>query len=183
VRRRYTRHAIVDSYLVDRRAYIGSKSKVGFGSKISGDTIVKSYTYIGRNCNVTRSLIGFYTSIGNNAQIGVGEHDMSDVSTSRHLSKQSYQSLTIKDCIIGDNVWIGVNVVVLRGVTVGVGSIVAAGAVVTKSVPPYAIVGGVPARLIRMRYKDNEIDSFLKIDWAALPEVVSQSVLKARDEE
>lgn len=54
--------------------------------------------------------------------------------------------------IIEDDVWIGTRAIVLHGVTIGRGAVVAAGSVVTKSVPPYAIVGGVPARLIRFRW-------------------------------
>lgn len=56
----------------------------------------------------------------------------------------------------GDN-WIGANSIVLKGVTIGEGSIIAAGSVVTKDVPPYSIVGGVPARVIKMRFNDEEI--------------------------
>ena len=57
--------------------------------------------------------------------------------------------------VIGNDVWIGDRVIILPGVHVGDGSILAAGAVVTKDVPPYAIVGGVPAKLIRMRKNDD----------------------------
>ena len=62
-----------------------------------------------------------------------------------------------RDIIIeGDN-WVGANVTILRGVTIGEGAVVAAGAVVTKDVPPYSIVGGVPAKVIKMRFTDEEI--------------------------
>lgn len=62
-----------------------------------------------------------------------------------------------KDVVFeGDN-WIGMNVTILKGVTIGKGSIVAAGAVVTKSTPPYSIVGGIPAKVLKMRFSDNEI--------------------------
>ena len=56
----------------------------------------------------------------------------------------------------GDN-WVGANVTILRGVTIGEGSVIAAGAVVTKDVPPYSIVGGVPAKVIKMRFTDEEL--------------------------
>lgn len=62
----------------------------------------------------------------------------------------------------GDN-WIGANVTILRGVTIGEGSVVAAGAVVTKDVPPYSIVGGVPAKVIKMRFTEEEIVEHKKI--------------------
>ena len=62
-----------------------------------------------------------------------------------------------RDVVIGDDVWIGVRAIILNGVTIGRGAVVAAGAVVTKDVPPYAIVGGVPARLIRYRWDPQTI--------------------------
>lgn len=60
--------------------------------------------------------------------------------------------------VIEDDVWCGANVIILKGVTIGHGSVVAAGAVVTKSFPPYSIIGGVPAKLIRMRFTPEQIE-------------------------
>ena len=62
-----------------------------------------------------------------------------------------------QDIIIKDDVWIGSNAIILKGVTIGQGSIIAAGAVVTKSFPPYSIIGGNPAKLLRSRFNENEI--------------------------
>ena len=74
------------------------------------------------------------------------------------------------DIVIGNDVWIGYDAVVLAGVTVGDGAIIAARAVVTKDVPPYTIVGGVPARPIRKRFSDSEIDQLLELKWWDWPE-------------
>jgi len=71
---------------------------------------------------------------------------------------------------IGNDVWIGQGVILLAGVTVGDGAIVASGGVVTDSVPPYAIVGGIPARLIRYRFLQDEIDFLLAFRWWEKPE-------------
>lgn len=64
--------------------------------------------------------------------------------------------------VIEDDVWCGANVTILKGVTIGRGSVVAAGAVVTKSFPPYSIIGGVPARLLKMRFTPEEIEEHEK---------------------
>lgn len=66
---------------------------------------------------------------------------------------------------IGNDVWIGANVVILQGVHIGDGAIIAAGAVVTKDVDDYAIVGGVPAKLIRYRFSERQIKAFKEIQW------------------
>lgn len=60
--------------------------------------------------------------------------------------------------VIEDDVWIGANVTILKGVTIGRGSVVAAGAVVTKSCPPYSIIGGVPAKVLKMRFAPENIE-------------------------
>ena len=69
------------------------------------------------------------------------------------------------DIIIGNDVWIGYEAVILSGVTIGDGAIIGTRAVVTKDVPPYTIVGGVPAKTIRKRFSDNDIDTLLKMKW------------------
>lgn len=68
-------------------------------------------------------------------------------------------------CVIGNDVWIGWNAVLMPGIEVGDGAIIAAGAVVTHDVPPYAVVGGVPAKIIKMRFSGTEIEKLLKIKW------------------
>ena len=72
----------------------------------------------------------------------------------------SKEKLTENDApvIIEDDVWTGANVTILKGVTIGRGSVIAAGAVVTKSFPPYSIIGGVPAKLLKMRFTPDEIE-------------------------
>lgn len=65
--------------------------------------------------------------------------------------------------VIEDDVWCGANVTILKGVTIGRGSVVAAGAVVTRSFPPYSIIGGVPAKLIKMRFSEEEVRKHEKL--------------------
>ena len=74
------------------------------------------------------------------------------------------------DIVIGNDVWIGYEAVILAGVTIGDGAVIGARAVVAKDVPPYTIVGGVPAKPIRKRFSQETIDSLLKIKWWNWPE-------------
>ena len=69
------------------------------------------------------------------------------------------------DIVVGNDVWIGYEAVILSGVTIGDGAVIGARAVVTKDVPPYAIVGGVPARLIRRRFDEETIQKLLRLQW------------------
>lgn len=69
------------------------------------------------------------------------------------------------DIVIGNDVWIGYEAVIMAGVTIGDGAIIGTGAVVTKDIPPYTIVGGIPVKPIRKRFKQETIDILLKIKW------------------
>ena len=71
--------------------------------------------------------------------------------------------------VIKNDVWIGSHVLLLEGITIGDGAIIAAGAVVTKDVPPYSIVGGVPAKIIKKRFDDDTIRQLLELDWWSKP--------------
>jgi acetyltransferase-like isoleucine patch superfamily enzyme len=67
--------------------------------------------------------------------------------------------------IVGDDVWIGMNVIILSGVKIGRGAIIAAGSIVTKDIPPYAVVGGNPAKIIKYRFDEDKINYLMKIDF------------------
>jgi len=105
-------------------------------------------------------------SVAYGVRIGLPEHPVNMVSTSPKIYR-NIKSKDIKDVyfppIIGNDVWIGANAIILQGVTIGDGAVIAAGAVVTKDVPPYAIVGGVPAKVIKYRFSDDVILKLLEI--------------------
>lgn len=91
------------------------------------------------------------------------------------------------DTVIGNDVWLGHESVVMPGVTIGDGSIIGARSVVTKDVPPYSIVGGNPAKIIRKRFPDAVIDKLLSIQWwdwdyatitAHIPEIIGADIEK-----
>lgn len=117
--------------------------------------------------------IGAFCSIGSGGKIGGVQHPQNYISTHPFLYN-SNRGFIPKDLIldipnrapiIEDDVWIGENVVMLNNVIVGKGAIVGAGAVVTKNVPPYSVVAGVPAKILKYRFSEEEIDSLLMIDW------------------
>lgn len=83
------------------------------------------------------------------------------------------------DIVIGNDVWIGYEAVIISGVTIGDGAIVGTRAVVTKDVPPYAIVGGVPAKIIRKRFDDKTISTLLRLQWWNWPPEKIKRNLKA----
>jgi acetyltransferase-like isoleucine patch superfamily enzyme len=125
---------------------------------------------------IARLIIGNYVSIAPNVQFLLGgNHQMTTISTFPY-----YEILTNtvqnkkrggKGSInIEDDVWLGMNVIILSGVTVSKGAVVAAGSVVTRDVPPYAIVGGVPARIIKYRFSEDIINELMKVDISSYPE-------------
>ena len=84
------------------------------------------------------------------------------------LHSESSESFGKGDIIVDDDVWIGYGATILSGVHIGQGAVVAAGAVVTRDVPPYAIVGGVPAKVIKYRFEPAMVEELLKVDYSKL---------------
>lgn len=136
-------------------------------------------TYFNRDVHAGGATIGSFCSIGPETVIGgLGSHPVDRLSThpafySPHLragqtfvDSGSFDELPITE--IGSDVWIGARAIILDGVKVGHGAIVAAGALVNKDVPPYAIVGGVPAKVIKFRFEKQMIEKLLDWKWWSL---------------
>ena len=119
-----------------------------------------------------RVVIGNYCSIGPECVFMTGgEHRYDGLSTYPFRTKLGLcvnESGTHGPIVLEDDVWLGFRATVMSGVTIGKGAVVAAGAVVTKDVPPYAIVGGVPAKIIKYRFPEAVIAEVKKMDFGAL---------------
>lgn len=159
---------------------------------------IGKYTYFGANFSVVNSdsVIGKYCSFGANVQIGTNHHDMLLLTTSPivniRIKGQTINELKdfpaiqnqdfitfqqnkpisdkLKPVYIGNDVWVGNNVIIMGGVTVGDGAIVGAGALVTHDVPPYGVVAGVPAKIIKYRFDTKIIKELLNLKWWNRPE-------------
>jgi acetyltransferase-like isoleucine patch superfamily enzyme len=154
--------------------------KIGIYNTIYDEVIINNselddYVYIASNSNISNCKIGKFCSIGPNVKVGFAIHPINFLSTfPAFFSTKKQCQITFSDLdyfeehssnSIGNDVWIGANSVILGNIKIGDGAIIAAGSVVTKDVLPYSIVGGVPAKIIKMRFNENKIDELLKLKW------------------
>jgi acetyltransferase-like isoleucine patch superfamily enzyme len=143
-------------------------------------------SYCGEYCDFVSCKVGKWTSIGSFVRICSGSHPTKDF-VSMHPSfysvyagvykKYAHKQLFFNEhkyaagggnnfrVIIGNDVWIGNGVWIMEGITVGDGAVVASGAVVTKDIPPYSIASGVPAKVKRYRFSEEDIDFLLQLKW------------------
>lgn len=146
-----------------------------------GHNEIGAYSYIGRNSQIRYTQIGRFCSIGSNVTIGAVEHPQDWLSThifafnsygpfkgdkrfTKIVAPNTYKN-NGKSVIINNDVWIGDGAFIKSGVSIGNGAIIAAHAVVTKDVPEFAIVAGVPATIIRYRYSEKIIEKINQIMW------------------
>ena len=155
--------------LIDQNCHLNNV-QIGYG------------TYLSNNCSFSNTSIGRFCSIAGGVLLVVGNHPTSNfVSTHpaffsarkqsgfSFVSDNKYEEIKYntegKLLTIGNDVWIGCNALILSGISIGDGAVIAAGAVVTRDVPPYAIVGGVPAKVKKYRFSDSQIAQLRKISW------------------
>lgn len=142
------------------------------------------YSYVSQFSIVKNSKIGRFSSISWGCSIGPEDHDFNRLTSSSVLT--STKTFTLfehkfynpfeRECLIGNDCWIGCNSTVLRGVNIPDGCVVGAHSLVTKSPPPYSIVVGAPARVLKMRFEQNIVDLLLQIKWWNCSDLIIKSL-------
>lgn len=154
---------IYNDFVNDPRQF--EKNNVLYQYPINGDRLV-----IGKFCSIACG-VKFLFNSANHTQSSLSTYPFpifyEEWGLDRGHVTQAWDNKG--DIVIGNDVWIGYEAVVLAGVTVGDGAIIGARALVTKDVPPYTIVGGVPARIIRRRFPEDTIAKLLKLQWWEWP--------------
>jgi acetyltransferase-like isoleucine patch superfamily enzyme len=173
-----------------RESRIAKTSKVEAGSEITRSTM-GPHSFCGYNCVIINTDIGSYCSIANSVAIGLSEHPLSWISTSPvfYEGKDSVKTKYAENTrvrplrtTIQNDVWIGERSMIRQGVTIGNGAVVGMNSVVTRDVPPFAIVAGSPARIIRKRFADDLIEKInLSAWWSRSPEVLRELGSSATD--
>jgi len=150
---------------------------IGGRCSISKDFIAGEHSYVGNKSYIYPGVsIGRYTMLGQNVQILGSDHIYNIPGTPAIFSGRP----NLKETIIGRDVWIGANSIILSGVNIGDGAIVAAGSIVTKDVPPFFIVGGVPAKTIKKRFNSSiEEKTHLNMLYGELLKKVRNKPIKA----
>lgn len=146
-------------FLISTKGQIISKGKESYHN---GNFIVKGAGGILE--------IGSYCAIGSDVKVILSNHDVSQVCMQYTFYRKNFDiNLTQKSelltTVIENDVWVGDNVMIMPGVQIGTGAVLGAGAIVTKNVEPYSIVGGNPAKLIRKRFSEERISELLASKW------------------
>jgi len=162
----------------DARCNLTEYNRLHAGAVIINSTLGR-FTYVSR-ARVANTTLGAFCSVGPEAMVGgLGRHPTTWISahpafystlgqvTHSFVTENLFDELPRVE--IGNDVWIGARAIVLDGTKVGDGAIIAAGAVVAGNVAPYAIVGGVPARVIRTRFEQEQIDALVQLRWWEWP--------------
>lgn len=169
--------------IVDRKSIFEGLNRIYNNTKIISSYVGEG-TYIANNSTIKFTSIGKYCAIGDNVRTYLGNHP-SSMFVSIHpafysIEKQAGFTFSketifeeIKYCDnekkyvvkIGNDVWIGNNVVIMDGITIGDGAIIATGSIVTKNVEPYAVIGGIPGKVIKYRFNNEEVEFLLKYCW------------------
>ena len=180
----FSRKKLTHKY-VSWTAYWDARTKFSRTSALSKhvrcyNVVLGNYSSIRNGSRAMNATIGNYSVISKDCEIGLGTHPTNYLNCHSIFYKNSPWGFhpewvkpvgpLVRRIHIGNDVWIGSRSIVMDGVHIGDGAIVAAGSVVTKDVPPYAVVGGAPARLIKYRFPQEVIDRLEEVQWWNLPD-------------
>jgi acetyltransferase-like isoleucine patch superfamily enzyme len=159
---------------IDSSSLLGKYNVIFKNVSIINSTI-GDHTFVQHDSSIHHADVGKFCSIAPGVVVGLGQHPVRYVSTHPSfysISQPIAKAYADKDyfepfkrTLIGHDVWIGQNALITDGVTVGTGAVVAAGSVVTRDIPDYAIVGGVPAKIIKYRFDEGERMRLVKSEW------------------
>lgn len=159
-----------------KNSVISSKSRIFPFSRFTNSKL-GDFSYIGLFAFVNNTSIGKYCSISMNFKSGLGMHPTNLASTSPIFYTKKYaikhalgfkrlaKVKEYKKITIGNDVWIGADVIIMDGISIGDGAIIGAKAVVSRDVPSYAVVGGVPAKIIKYRFSEEIINKLRALKW------------------
>lgn len=152
----------------------GREVKIYSGCHII-DSVIGDFTYCSYDTKIYNAKIGKFCSIAGRVTIGAAEHPLDWISTSpvfedvknsgTNVKFATEKIPPVKTTNIGHDVWIGEGAMIKQGVTIGNGAVIGAMAMVTKDVPPYAIVAGIPAKVIRHRFDEDTIKAIQESAW------------------
>lgn len=176
--------AIIESgVFISKRSKLCGKNKLCRRAKLINSKIGQG-SYMGEGAELVNTLVGDYSCIGPWVKVIAGEHPTKDFVSVHpafyslrkqagftYSDKQYFEELRYADkerryhVTIGSDVWIGARATILNGVNIENGAIIAAGALVNNDIPAFAIVGGVPAKIIKYRFSQDEIDWLINLKW------------------
>lgn len=171
-------HLSAATNIILRNCTFEGKNSLGDHTYLSHTSMAYA-SYIGFSSEFSNCKIGRYCSIGNHVRVVSATHPTDLVSTYPAFYSDTYRVSYVKkakyaehivtdngyECEIGNDVWIGDNVLIKGGIKIGDGAVIAMGSIVLHDIPPYTIVAGVPAKEIRKRFDDETLDELEKIKW------------------
>lgn len=180
VRHIYSAYLGLREMCVRRNVRIGKRVFLSGKVRMLGNNLVNddcrlidcelgAYSYVSPQSVIVSARIGNYCSIGPGVKIGLGLHPFDRISTSPFFYNEKIfgkkRAEDFNEVELGHDVWVGANALIMGGVKVGVGAVVGAGAVVTKDVPAFAIVLGVPARVVKYRFDEITMNRVFSSQW------------------
>ena len=166
----------IDPTAVVKDSSLGRWTAIGARTSIQ-ETVFGDYSYASNDCDIIYSRIGKFCSIASHVRINPGNHPLWRAALHHFTYRSRSYGLHCEDdleffdwrrahpVVLGEDVWVGHGAVLLPGVNIGTGAVVGAGAVVTKDVPPFTIVAGVPAKTIRRRVSREAEKALMRVRW------------------